>query len=72
MTGNKNRGKSFLLNRITGYNIQSGYLHTTEGISSNFPNLKDKEGKSKNIITLDTAGKENPLLEPTNKIKKKR
>ena len=35
VTGNKNRGKSFLLNRITGYNIQSGYLYTTEGISSN-------------------------------------
>ena len=72
VTGNKNRGKSFLLNRITGYNIQSGYLYTTEGISSNFPNLKDNNGKTKNIITLDTAGKENPLLEKYNKIKKKK
>ena len=72
VTGNKNGGKSFLLNRITGYNIQSGYLYTTEGISSNFPNLKDNNGKAKNIITLDTAGKENPLLEPSNEIEKKK
>ena len=66
VTGNKNRGKSFLLNRITGYNIQSGYLHISKEINSNFAILKLKEVKSKNIIILITAGKENPLLEPTN------
>ncbi len=72
VTGNKNRGKSLLLNRITGYNIPSGYLYTTKGISSNFPNLKENNGKEKNIITLDTAGKEIPLLETSNEIEKKK
>ena len=65
--GNKNRGKSFLLGRIIG-NInfinKSGFLITTEGISANFPLLDNT-----NIITLDTAGKDNPLLDSSNFIK---
>ena len=64
--GNKIRGSSFLLNRIKGYKIKSSYLHISKGINSNFAILKLKEVKSKNIIIFYTAGKENPLLEPTN------
>ena len=66
--GNKNRGKSFLLGRIIGktnYTNKSGFLVTTQGISANFPLLDDNT----NIITLDTAGKDNPLLDSSNFIK---
>ena len=67
--GNKNRGKSFLLGRIIGkdnFINKSGFLVTTQGISANFPLLDDNT----NIITLDTAGKDNPLLDSSNFIKK--
>ena len=66
--GNKNRGKSFLLGRIIGkdnFINKSGFLITTQGISANFPLLDDNT----NIITLDTAGKDNPLLDSSNFIK---
>ena len=65
--GNKNRGKSFLLGKIIkkeNYFNKSGYLITTIGISANFPVLDDKDKTY--IITLDTAGKDNPLLESSN------
>ena len=61
--GNKNRGKSFLLGRIIGkknYQNPNGFLITTQGISANFPILEDTDQV---FITLDTAGKDNPLLE---------
>ena len=62
VSGNKNRGKSFLLKRISGFEVKSGHLDTTEGISANFPDFKDEEEGKKNIIILDTAGQENPLV----------
>ena len=61
--GIKNRGKSFLLRRIMkneGYKMSSGFLVTTHGISCNFPRL-EKNGAY--FITLDTAGKDSPLLQ---------
>ncbi len=62
VAGNKNRGKSFLLGKITDYKVYDGFLDTTEGISINFPDFRNKEEKNINVITLDTAGRENPLL----------
>lgn len=62
VAGNKNRGKSFLLGKITDYKVYGGYLDTTEGISINFPNFCDDKEKKLNVITLDTAGRENPIL----------
>ena len=65
--GNKNRGKSFIFNKLMdipgsdNYKMLPGFLITTVGISANFPNFKNKNNN--NFITLDTAGKENPLLE---------
>jgi hypothetical protein len=77
VVGNKNRGKSFLLGRIIkeeSYVPPSGFLVTTYGISCNFPKIykEDEEIDNKRlkkikgnlpIITLDTAGKDNPLLQ---------
>ena len=65
--GNKNRGKSFLLGRIIGkknFMNKYGFLVTTQGISANFPEIDGNN--TFNIITLDTAGKDNPLLDSSN------
>ena len=61
--GNANKGKSFILGKIAGEEIPSGYSVTTEGLSIKYPTIKRK-----NIILLDTAGFETPLIE--NKIYK--
>jgi hypothetical protein len=61
--GIKNRGKSYLLRRIMknkDYTPPSGFLITTYGISCNFP---VHEAKGAHFITLDTAGKDSPLLQ---------
>ena len=62
--GNKNRGKSYLLGRIMKMNEDSlypnGFLVTTLGISCIFPTIANK-----NFVTLDTAGRDNPLLQST-------
>ena len=58
IVGNKNRGKSFLLGRIIGKPLRAGFFVNTIGISALFPNIEKKA-----FITLDTAGKDNPLLE---------
>ena len=66
--GNNNRGKSFLLGKIIGninYSAESGFLVTTKGISANFPTIDEKKNNL-NVITLDTAGKDNPLLDSGN------
>ena len=62
--GNKNRGKSYLLGRILDipqYDNPNGFLVTTSGISCKFPLLKVGE-ESRVFVTLDTAGRDNPLL----------
>ena len=62
--GNKNRGKSYLLGRILDipqYDNPNGFLVTTSGISCKFPILKVGE-ESRVFVTLDTAGRDNPLL----------
>lgn len=64
VVGKKNRGKSYLLGRIMDnkyYEPPSGFLVTTYGISCKFPILSSNDGK-KYFVTLDTAGKDNPLL----------
>ena len=61
--GMKNRGKSYLLGRIMkneDYKPPSGFLITTYGISCNFP---QSEPDGSYFITLDTAGKDSPLLQ---------
>ena len=73
VVGIKNRGKSFLLKRIMdnkNYNPQDGFLVTTHGISCGFPILEDNES-FQTFITLDTAGRDNPLLQNVYCINKK-
>ena len=48
--------------KMKEYENPHGFLVTTSGISSIFPKLANKD---KTFITLDTAGRDNPLLQNT-------
>lgn len=53
-----NKGKSFLLQKVTGIDLPCGYNVRTEGLSVKYPDMRDK-----NIIILDTVGMNNSLKE---------
>ena len=55
--GNRNSGKSFMLQKLSGYNIPQGFYNITEGLS-----IKYGEKEDHCIVILDSAGKEGPLL----------
>ena len=57
--GNGNVGKSFLLSRLFGVEIPSGFSVTTEGLSLKY-NIEDR------YIILDSAGLQTPLLTDEN------
>ena len=57
VVGNGNKGKSFLLKKLSDYNIPMGFNVKTEGLSIIYGNT----GK-KNLAILDSAGQETPLL----------
>ena len=59
--GNGNRGKSFILSKLTNFKIPSGYSIKTEGLSIKFPDIKNKNGNG--IVLIDSAGFEVPLME---------
>ena len=73
--GNNNKGKSFLLSKISKIKLLTGTSIQTKGLSVKYPDLKDHKGRQ--IILLDSAGLETPLKETktpmkkTNKKKKK-
>ena len=56
--GNKNKGKSFILAKISRKKIPDGHNITTRGLSVIYPDYDEK-----NVIFLDTAGFEIPLCE---------
>ena len=58
--GNKNKGKSFLLSKISKTKLISGTSIQTEGLSIKYPERKII--RDKNIILLDSAGFESPVL----------
>ena len=56
--GNRNKGKSFILQKLSGFPIAKGFSIVTEGLSI-------KYGEEDHCIAiLDSAGKETPLLNP--------
>jgi hypothetical protein len=65
--GNNNKGKSFLLSKISKFNLPTGTSINTEGLSVKYPDLKGYEGRQ--IIFLDSAGLEMPVLRKNNKEK---
>ena len=58
--GNSNKGKSFLLSKISKIELPSGTNIRTEGLSIKYPELE--KYKNRKIILLDSAGLETPLL----------
>ena len=61
VVGNRNRGKSFVLSKLSNVNLPDGTSIKTEGISIKYPEMKD--GKEAKYILMDSAGFENALLE---------
>ena len=58
--GNSNKGKSFLLSKLSKIDLPSGTSITTEGLSIKYPDIK--EYKNRNIVLLDSAGLETTVL----------
>ena len=57
--GNRNKGKSFILQKLSGFPVAKGFTVVTEGLS-----IKYGEEEDHCIAILDSAGKEAPLLNP--------
>ena len=58
--GNANKGKSFILSKLSKMNLPSGVNIKTEGLSIKYPDLKLYKGRK--IVLLDSAGLETPVL----------
>ena len=67
--GNSNKGKSFILSKISEINLLSGTSIQTEGLSVKYPDLSGHEKRQ--LILLDSAGLETPVLKANNKEKEK-
>ena len=72
--GNSNKGKSFILSKISKIDLPSGTSIRTEGLSIKYPDTKLYQ--KRNIALLDSAGLETPVLkdimkEEIEKIKEK-
>ena len=62
--GNSNKGKSFILSKLSKIIIPSGTSIKTEGLSIKYPVLE--EFKNRKIVLLDSAGLETPVLAEIN------
>ena len=58
--GNANKGKSFLLSKLSKMKLPSGMSIKTEGLSIKYPDTS--EFKDRRIVLLDSAGLETPVL----------
>ena len=58
--GNSNKGKSFILSKISKIDLPSGTSIRTEGLSIKYPELE--EYKERKIALIDSAGLEAPVL----------
>ena len=68
--GNSNKGKSFLLSKISKISLPSGTSIRTEGLSIKYPHLSESF-KDRRIVLLDSAGLETPVLKEEEKYKDK-
>ena len=58
--GNSNKGKSFILSKLSRINLPSGTSIRTEGLSIKYPDLGIY--KNRRITLLDSAGLETPVI----------
>ena len=63
VAGLGNKGKSFLLQKLANIELPSGTSIKTEGLSIKCPDINSE---NKNIILIDSAGSETPLIEDAN------
>ena len=68
--GNVNKGKSFLLSKISKMNLPSGMSIKTEGLSIKYPDTSIF--KDRNICLLDSAGLETPVLISNGQLEKEK
>ena len=59
VVGNQNKGKTFILSKLSKINLPSGTSISTKGISVKYPELEDNELRK--YILLDSAGLESPI-----------
>ena len=69
--GETNKGKTFIINILTGKNLKAGVEYKTEGISCKFSDFKysydddlneSNEPEDNKFLIFDTAGRSEPLL----------
>ena len=60
VVGNGNKGKSFLLSKISDIDLPIGESIKTKGLSIKFPQIENHSNRT--IILLDSAGQETPVL----------
>ena len=60
VVGNMNKGKTFILSKLSKIELPSGTSINTKGISVKYPELKKNENRK--YILLDSAGLEIPIL----------
>jgi hypothetical protein len=63
VAGLGNKGKSFLLQKLVDVELPTGTSIKTEGLSIKCPDINSE---NKNIILIDSAGSETPLVEDVN------
>ena len=68
--GNSNKGKSFILSKLSKIELPSGTSIRTEGLSIKYPDLDIYTNRK--IVLLDSAGLETPVLKNKNDIKEKK
>ena len=68
--GNSNKGKSFILSKISKIPLPSGTSIKTEGLSIKYPDLKKYINRK--IVLLDSAGLETPVLKNLDDDEKKK
>ena len=61
IVGNVNRGKTFILSKLSKMRFPSGVSINTKGLSIKYPELSEGHEKRKYIL-LDSAGLETPVL----------
>ena len=64
VVGNNNKGKSFLLSKISKIKLLTGTSIQSKGLSFKYPELENYKGRQ--LILLDSAGLETPVLKKMN------
>ena len=59
--GNVNKGKSFILSKLSKIDLPTGSSINTKGLSVKYPEVEEKY-KNRRFILLDSAGFEKPIL----------